>query len=104
MNLPELRMLLESTGLPVTYLQWPEGMAPEPPRISYYADEDVFLADDIVYQRGYAVTIELYTERKDLTLEGKISDLLTENKIAYKPYESELKEEKMYLKAYEINI
>lgn len=104
MNLPELKIMLQSTGLPVTYLQWPEGKAPEPPRISYYADEDVFLADDIVYHSGYAVTIELYTERKDLTLEKKLSDLLTENKISYKTYEGELKEEKMYLKAYEINI
>ncbi|BDZ81415.1 hypothetical protein Lac3_26240 [Claveliimonas bilis] len=105
MTLPELKKILEQLKLPITYLKWAVGQVPDLPYIVYYADEDVgFFADDIVYYEGYAVTIELYTEKKDMELEERVKELLRENHIAYETYEDYLETEDMFLKAYEIEI
>ena len=73
--------------------------------IVYYVDEDIgFYADDTVYYEGYAVTIEVYTDQKDLQLEEKVKELLNSNELTYESYESFLDSENMYLKAYEIEI
>ena len=78
---------------------------PELPYIVYYVDEDIgFYADDTVYYEGYAVTIEVYTDQKDLQLEEKVKELLNSNELTYESYESFLDSENMYLKAYEIEI
>lgn len=105
MTLPELKGLLDLLEIPVIYHHWPVGESPPLPYLVYYADEDVgFLADDIVYSEGYAVTIEVYSKLKDLELEAKVKKLLNDNRIPYRTYEDFLDSEDMYLKAYEIKI
>ena len=80
MTLPELKKKLDTLGLPVVYHHWAVGQAPPLPYLIYYADEDNnFFADDIVYSDGYAVTIEIYSQKKDLALETKVKNLLNEN-------------------------
>ena len=105
MTLPELKELLKTLGLPVAYLQWEVGQVPELPYILYYADEDNnFYADDTVYADGCAVTVEVYSQRKDLALEKRVKELLTGRNIPYESYGEFLRTEDMYLKAYEFNI
>lgn len=105
MTLPELKDKLKSLNLPIAYRCFAVGQVPELPYIVYYADEDIaFYADDIVYHEGYAVTIEAYTEKKDVELEKKVKQLLNDNGLPYESYESFLESENMYLKAYEIEI
>jgi len=105
MILPELKDKLKSLNLPIAYRCFAVGQVPELPYIVYYADEDIaFYADDIVYHEGYAVTIEVYTEKKDVELEKKVKQLLNNNGLPYESYESFLDSENMYLKAYEIEI
>lgn len=105
MTLPELKDKLKSPNLPIAYRCFAVGQVPELPYIVYYADEDIaFYADDIVYHEGYAVTIEVYTEKKDVELEKKVKQLLNNNGLPYESYESFLDSEGMYLKAYEIDI
>lgn len=105
MTLPELKDKLKSLNLPIAYRCFAVGKVPELPYIVYYADEDIaFYADDIVYHEGYAVTIEVYTEKKDVELEKKVKQLLNNNGLPYESYESFLDSEGMYLKAYEIDI
>lgn len=105
MTLPELKDKLKSLNLPIAYRCFAVGQVPELPYIVYYADEDIaFYADDIVYHEGYAVTIEVYTEKKDVELEKKVKQLLNNNGLPYESYESFLDSEGMYLKAYEIDI
>lgn len=105
MTLPELKDKLKALNLPIAYRCFAVGQVPELPYIVYYADEDIaFYADDIVYHEGYAVTIEVYTEKKDMELEKKVKQLLNDNELPYESYESFLESESMYLKAYEIEI
>lgn len=105
MTLPELKDKLKSLNLPIAYLCFAVGQVPELPYIVYYVDEDIgFYADDTVYYEGYAVTIEVYTDQKDLQLEKKVKQLLNNNELQYESYESFLESENMYLKAYEIEI
>ena len=105
MILPELKDKLKSLNLPIAYRCFAVGQVPELPYIVYYADEDIaFYADDIVYHEGYAVTIEVYTEKKDVELGKKVKQLLNNNGLPYESYESFLDSENMYLKAYEIEI
>lgn len=105
MTLPELKKKIDTLGLPVAYHCFAPGQVPELPYIVYYADEDVgFYADDIVYYEECAVTIEVYSQQKDLTLEEKVKKLLNDNQLPYESYESFLDSENMYLKAYEFNI
>lgn len=105
MTLPELKDKLKTLNLPIAYRCFAVGQVPELPYIVYYADEDIgFCADDTVYFEKYAVTIEVYTEQKDINLERKIKELLNENELPYESYESFLDSENMYLKAYEIEI
>lgn len=105
MTLPELKDKLKSLKLPIAYRCFAVGKVPKLPYIVYYADEDIaFYADDIVYHEGYAVTIEVYTEKKDMELEKKVKQLLNDNGLPYESYESFLDSENMYLKAYEIEI
>lgn len=105
MTLPELKKELDALKLPIAYRCFAPGQVPALPYIVYYADEDVaFYADDIVYHEGYAVTIEVYTEYKDIELEKRVKQLLNDNQLSYESYESFLDSEGMYLKAYEIDI
>ena len=105
MTLPELKDKLKTLNLPIAYRCFAAGQVPELPYIVYYVDEDIgFYADDTVYYEGYAVTIEVYTDQKDLQLEEKVKELLNSNELPYESYESFLDSENMYLKAYEIEI
>lgn len=105
MTLPELKDKLKTLDLPIAYRCFTVGQVPELPYIVYYVDEDIgFYADDTVYYEGYAVTIEVYTEKKDMELEKKVKQLLNDNELPYESYESFLESESMYLKAYEIEI
>lgn len=105
MTLPDLKGILKELNLPIAYRCFAPCQVPALPYIVYYADEDVaFYADDIVYHEGYAVTIEVYTEYKDIELEKRVKQLLNDNQLPYESYESFLDSEGMHLKAYEIDI
>ncbi|MDG6145886.1 hypothetical protein NF716_01020 [Lactococcus formosensis] len=105
MTLDELKNILDKTSLKVGYKQWAVGQVPLLPYILYYVDEEIgFKADNQVYSKSKAVTIELYSNLKNLKEEEKLEKLLDENKIVYDVYESYIDSEKMFLRAYEINI
>lgn len=94
--------LKNALGIPVAYYQFPEGDAPGTPFAVYYAEdnEDAF-ADDENFQEVINVTIELYTDHKDLKLERAIKSFLRSEEIAYaksdQPIESENMHETVFL-------
>lgn len=77
MTLGGLAVLLESTGLPVTYLAWPENGAPALPHICYLAEgANPTFADGRVYYSYDDVRVELYLKLRDPGVEGLVETAL----------------------------
>lgn len=105
MILHDLKALLKTTGMPVTYHHWEIGEVPPLPYLIYYEDSsDPFYADNRVYQQVIGVTVELYTDRKDPAIEEKLETVMDHSDIAYTIYENYLESEQMYLRGYEFEI
>lgn len=103
MTLEQVGALLETTGLPVVYRQWQEGTAPLMPYLVYLSPyTNNFAADGTTYFVANHVQIELYTQLKDPTAEGKVeaalSSLYWEKDTVY------LDTEKCYQTTYEIEV
>lgn len=89
MKQSEVFKMLQATGLPVTYSEWPQGYAPPLPYIVFLQDGiDTFLADNKVYEYNDTYRIELYSENKDITSENKIIEQLNLEPVVWeKEYE-----------------
>ena len=108
MSLKELYNLLTSiTGFTakVCYRAFPEGAAPALPYIVYYVEQsDNFMADGKVYLQKNEVTIELYSQDKDVTSESALEAVLDANCIPWNKYEDYIDSEHMYMISYDITI
>lgn len=107
MTLAGLAVLLQSTGLPVTYRAWPiddnENPPPAPPFICYLTnDTDVTFADGKVYYAFDHVRVELYTALKDPEAEAKVEQAL--EGFHWKKDETYLDTERCYMITYEIEV
>ncbi len=97
MTMEELAAVLQSMGIPFVYDHFAEGESPEPPFICYLLPgSDNFAADGQVYYRINQVRIELYTDSKDLTVEGKVEMALDNAGIFYNKSEVWIESEKLY--------
>ena len=93
----ELLAILEETDIPFSYHHFAEGESPEPPFICYLLPEDDdFAADGINYYEIDVVQIELYTDKKDLELEHRVQQILTNHGIYYERDEVWISEERLY--------
>lgn len=103
MTLNELGSLLESTGLPVTYREWPDREAPTLPYLCYLVGySNNFAADGGVYAKINHVQIELYTKLKDQEAEDKVEEALSS--FFWEKTETYLDSEKCYQILYEIEV
>ncbi len=96
--------LLKTLNIPVAYDHFDSNKQINPPFIVYRElAPETFKADGITYYRPYEFEIELVTEIKDVSLEGQVETLLTENNIPY-DMDNELwdDDEKIYHNFYEI--
>lgn len=104
-TLQELYTQLKTLQLPVQYYMFQEGQAPNLPYIIYYnPSEQHENADNSTLHVSKDVIIEVYSEFKDLSLEDKLKELLNKNKLTYTFQETYLKEERMYMLAYQITL
>lgn len=106
MKLSELRASLASLEIPVKYRAFKVGEAPSLPYILFYVEnnEGTLKADNFNYVKVSNVTIELYSEEKDIELEEKLEAILDSNKIEYDIFEMYLDTEDMHEVAYEITL
>ena len=89
--------ILQTFGLPFAYDHFAEGESPSPPFVVYrYTGTNNFNADGIVYYPIDEVNIELYTDKKDLDLEKRLEQILTEAEICYTKSEVWIEDEKLY--------
>jgi hypothetical protein len=109
MTLAELRAMLIQTGYPVFYHHWKKSTqypeCPPPPFICYLSIEsDHLIADNKVYQKVPGISVELYTDKKDLSAEAAIEQLLDDNNIPYQDDETWIEDEQLYEKIYDLGM
>lgn len=96
--------MLKTLNIPVAYDHFESNKQVKPPFVAYReVAPDTFKADGITYYRPYEFEIELVTDKKDVSLEGQVETLLTNNNIPY-DIENEIwdEDEKIYHNFYEI--
>lgn len=107
MTLAEINQILQTTELPVAYRCFPEddkrNPPPSPPFICYFETETTnFAADGVVYKQIARIAVELYTEKKDLVLEGKVEKAISS--FYWNKDEEYLDDEKCYFVVYELEV
>ena len=103
----ELISILSEIGIPYAYDHFAEGESPKPPFICYLVPaSDNFSADGGVYYKVSGVNVELYTDTKDLSVEGKVEAVLDAHGIFYEKSEVWIESEKLYevLYAFEMEV
>ena len=99
----ELVNSLKDTGIPVTYLSFPEKKAPPLPFLCYYCtDYNNLFADGTVYFSSANVTVELYTLLKSPETEKTVEAALAE--YHWKKNETYINTERCYMITYEIEV
>ena len=105
MTVEQLAAMLQETGIPFAYDHFAEGESPEPPFICYLLPgSDNFAADGRVYFRINEVRIELYTDKKDISVEKQVEDALDDQGIFYNKSEVWISEEKLYEVLYSFEV
>lgn len=103
MRLEELKTLLGTTGLPVTYRAWPENDAPPMPYICYLVTySNNFGADNQVYHKIDHIQVELYTKLKDQEAEDRVENALSS--LYWDKTEEYIDSERCYQILYEIEV
>ena len=97
--------MVSSIGVPYAYYQFPNNSGIAPPFVCFYFDSsNDFAADNTNYQRIRPLSIELYTDNKDFTLEQAVESLLNTNGLVYTREESYLNGERMYMVTFNTDI
>lgn len=103
MTLEEIKKTLETTGMPVVYLEWPENQAPDLPYICYLeSGSNNFAADGGVYLPIKQIRVELYTKTKNQDAEDKVEKALSS--FFWQKDSMSIKSEKCYLTTYEFEV
>lgn len=105
MTIEQIAAMLQETGIPFAYDHFAEGESPEPPFICYLLPgSDNFAADGKVYFKINEVRIELYTDKKDVSVEKQMEDALDDRGIFYNKSEVWISEERLYEVLYSFDV
>lgn len=101
MTYNEIATMVASVGLPYAYHHFPDNSGQQPPFICFfYPQSDDFKADNTNYQRINRLTVELYTDNKNFSLEKQVEDALNGAGLVWSKDEFYIDEERMYLASY----
>ena len=105
MTIEQIAAMLQETGIPFAYDHFAEGESPEPPFICYLLPgSDNFAADGKVYFKINEVRIELYTDKKDESVEKQVEDVLDGRGVFYNKSEVWIAEERLYEVLYSFEV
>ena len=105
MTIEQIAAMLQETGIPFAYDHFAEGESPEPPFICYLLPgSDNFAADGKVYFKITEVRIELYMDKKDVSVEKQVEDALDDRGIFYNKSEVWISEERLYEVLYSFDV
>ena len=98
MTYKQVAEMVSSIGVPYAYYQFPNNTGIAPPFVCFYFNSsNDFAADNTNYQRIRPLSIELYTDNKDFTLEQTVENVLNQHGLVYSREETYLDSEKMYM-------
>ncbi len=101
----ELINILKALRIPYAYDHFAEGESPDPPFICYLLPgNNNFAADGMAYYKITKVRVELYTDKKDVPLEGRVEAVFDNHGIFYAKDEVWIEEEKLYEVTYEFEL
>lgn len=105
MTKAEVPQMLKEMEMPFAYDHYAEGEAVDPPFLIYlYPRAANFAADGMAYYKKDRLQIELYTDKKDIRLEGKVESVLDKYGLFYSKSETWISSEKMYEVLYETEV
>lgn len=105
MTYKEVASMINSIGVDNAYYQFSKDTAKPCPFICfYYEASNDFAADDTNYQKIRTLTLELYTDEKDFTLEDTVETTLNSYGLVYAKEESYIDSEKMFMVVYTTDI
>ena len=98
MTYKQVAEMVSSIGVPYAYYQFPNNTGIAPPFVCFYFNSsNDFAADNTNYQRIRQLSLELYTDNKDFTLEQTVENILNQNGLVYSREETYLDSERMYM-------
>ena len=84
MTYKQVAEMVSSIGVPYAYYQFPNNTGIAPPFVCFYFNSsNDFAADNTNYQRIRQLSLELYTDNKDFTLEQTVENILNQNGLVY---------------------
>ena len=102
MELKELKASLKKIA-PTAYRAFGKNNVVPPPFICYFVDDEKYSgADDKNYIKEPLIIVELYTDKKDLEIEGKLDKLF--DGYEFEKYEAWIEDENLLQVAYHIPI
>ena len=98
MTYRQVAEMVSSIGVPYAYYQFPNNTGIAPPFVCFYFNSsNDFAADNTNYQRIRPLSLELYTDNKDFTLEQTVENVLNQHGLVYSREETYLDSERMYM-------
>ena len=105
MTYKQVAEMVSSIGVPYAYYQFPNNTGIAPPFVCFYFNSsNDFAADNTNYQRIRQLSLELYTDNKDFTLEQTVENILNQNGLVYARDEAFIDSEKMNMVTYTTEI
>lgn len=97
MTYKQIAQMIDGIGLPYAYDHFEVGNAADPPFICFYfAGSNDLAADDTNYQKIRPLTLELYTDNKDFSLEETVEAALNGAGLVFSRMESYIDSERLY--------
>lgn len=105
MTYKKVAQIIAGIGLPYAYDHFDEDNAAEPPFICFFFEgSDDFTADNTNFQKIRPLTVELYTDNKDFSLENTVETALNAAGLVFSRNETYIDSERMYEVSYETEI
>ncbi len=104
MTYQEIAQMIESIGLPYAFYQFPDDTEQAPPFICFLYDYDDFYADDSNYADKVVLTVELYTDTKDIPLESAVEAVLDANEMTWSKASTYIDSERMWQTSYTMEV
>ena len=105
MTREEIANIMESTGLPCAYYQFPDNTPQTPPFITWFfsRNNDV-IADNTNYVDKEILNVELYTKIRDFDLERAVEGVLSSGGFCYAKESSYVDDERIWQTSYESEV